>query len=296
MNTNLKKPNDQVLAWAILFFLSLVWGSSFILIKKALIAFSPYQVGAGRIVIAFLAFLPLFIYHYKKVNWKKIKPLLIVGLTGSGFPAFLYAIAQTEVPSGVAGILNSLTPIFTFLLALLFFSKKFSWSQLTGVSIGFFGCLMIFLTKENGEAPFNLYYALFIVIATVCYGISGNTVGKYLADVSPLLISTVSFVLVGPWVLIYLLNTDFIELVQFHEHGRRSFLALATLSLMSTFGANILYFKLIQLTEPVFSSSVSFIVPIVALMWGFLDGEYISTLYIIALTLIIGGVVLIKKA
>ena len=252
------------------------------------------QVGAGRVVIAFLVFIPLLAFQFKSIPWHKILPLFIIGLCGSGLPAFLYATAQTNISSGVAGLLNALTPIFTFILAILLFGRKFSWKHLLGISLGFLGCLIIFFSKQEGTAAFPISYGLLIVLATFCYGISANTVGRYLKDVHPLLISTVSFSLIGPWVMIYLLNTDFISVISTHDYGVQSFIALLVLSLVGTFGANILFFKLIQLTDPVFSSSVSFITPIVALMWGFLDGEYFSLLFFLSLALIFAGVFLVK--
>lgn len=294
MSKTESQKKQDALAWALLLFLSLVWGSSFILIKKALIAFTPIQVGAGRVAIAFLAFLPLLLYQFRQLDWSKFFPLLVVGLCGSGIPAFLYAAAQTEISSGVAGILNALTPIFAFLLALMFFGQTFSWKQLAGITLGLLGTSIIFLSKTEGNASFPFLYGLMIVVATFCYGISANTVSNYLKGVHPLIISTVSFSMIGPWLLIYLLQTDFISVVTTHEYGMQSFGALMVLSLVGTFGANILFFKLIQITDAVFSSSVSFLTPVVALMWGFLDGEYFSVHFFLALILIFAGVFLVK--
>ena len=156
---NPTKTKSISLAWSLLIILSLIWGSSFILIKKALIAFTPMQVGSGRIVFAFIAFLPLFIYHYKAVNWAKIKPLIVVGLCGSGLPAVLYATGQSQLPSAVAGVLNSLTPICTLLISILFFTKRFDINQLVGVFIGLVGVSIIFFIKEDNNTAFPFFYA-----------------------------------------------------------------------------------------------------------------------------------------
>ena len=289
------KSSTSYLAWFLLILLSLVWGSSFILIKKALIAFNPMQVGAGRIVFAFIAFLPFFLKHMRRIDWSKFKWFAIVGLCGSGFPAFLFAIAQTNIDSSIAGVLNSLTPIFTFILALLIFKHAFSSKQLSGVIIGFIGVLCIFFTNRQESTSFDPLFAGLIIVATLFYAISANTVGRYLKSVDPLIISTVSFVLIGPFVLAYLLGTGFIDQVTSHEAGISSLLALLVLSLVGTFGANILFFKLVQLTDAVFSSTVSFIIPLVALFWGYVDGEHLSLLHFISLILILLGVMLIKK-
>ncbi|NNE27712.1 MAG: DMT family transporter [Saprospiraceae bacterium] len=290
------KSASTYLAWFLLILLSLVWGSSFILIKKALIAFTPMQVGAGRIVFAFLAFLPFFLRHIRRIDWSKFKWFAVVGLCGSGFPAFLFAIAQTNIDSSIAGVLNSLTPIFTFVLAVLIFKHAFSSKQLAGVVIGFLGVLCIFFTNQQESTTFAPAFALLIIVATLMYAISANTVGRFLKSVDPLIISTVSFVLIGPFVLIYLLGSGFVAQMTSHEAGLSSTVALLILSLVGTFGANILFFKLVQLTDAVFSSSVSFIIPLVALFWGYIDGEHLSLLHFISLLLILFGVLLIKRS
>jgi len=272
----------------------LVWGSSFILIKKALVAFTPLQVGSGRVVISFVAFLPLFFYKYKSIDWSKFKPLFVIGLCGSGIPAILYAIGQTHIPSSIAGVLNSLTPIFTFLLAILFFRQKFSPKQMIGIALGFVGVMIIFFAGNTTDVNFEYAFVGIIIIATISYAISANTVNRYLKGIPPLIISIVSFVIIGPPLLIYLLSTDFISQVTIHPHGLRSLLALMTLSLIGTFMANILFFKLIQITDAIFSTSVAFLIPIVALAWGFIDGETIGFYHFVSLILILIGVFLIK--
>lgn len=259
-----------------------------------MIAFSPYQVGAARVVIAFLAFLPLFFYFLKKIDWSYFVPFLIIGLFGSALPALLYALAQTKIPSAVAGLLNGLTPIFTLLLAVLFFSRKGSWKHFLGIGLGFTGTCLIFLTKESSGTSFPIIYGLAIVLATMFYGISANTISSKLQGVHPMIISTVSFVIVGPFMLAYLMTTDFLTVIQTHSHGMESLTALMILSLIGTFGANILFFRLIQMTDSVFASSVSFLAPVVALMWGVIDGETISPYFFLALILIFTGVFLVK--
>lgn len=281
-------------AWGILLILSLIWGSSFILIKKSLLAFSPEEVGSARIAISFLAFTPLFFYQLKRIDWTKFWPLLVVGLFGSALPAFLYATAQTQIPSAIAGLLNALTPIFAFILSVMAFGKSFSWQQLLGITLGFAGTAIIFFSQNEVSGDFPLLMGFLLVLATFCYGISANTVSSFLGTIHPLIISTVSFVMIGPWMLIYLLQTDFITHINTHEHSHISLLALMTLSLVGTFGANIIFFRLVQLTDAVFASSVSFLVPIVAFGWGVLDGESFSLAFFIALILIFTGVFLVK--
>lgn len=222
-------------------------------------------------------------------------PLVVVGLCGSGFPAFLYATGQTHIPSSAAGVFNSMTPIFTFLFSILFFSGKIYGKQLLGVILGFAGVLCLFFIKKEGEIAFPIFYSLLLILATVSYAISANTVNKFLVQVRPTIISVVSFTAIGPFMIIYLLNTDFVSDISQHDQGWQSFIALCVLSLAGTFLANILFFRLIQLTDAVFSSSVSFLIPIVALMWGVVDGERITLFHVLALGFILCGIFLVKR-
>jgi len=294
VDTQHNKKNSALLAWTLLLFLSVVWGSSFILIKKSLLAYSSTQVGAGRIVFAFLAFLPFLPSILKQVKKKDLMPLLVVALCGSAFPAFLYAKAQTDIASSVAGLLNAMTPIFTLLLAATIFGGKTRSKQYIGIILGFLGTLIIFLSKDETTGDFPYTLGMLIVLATLCYGISANTIGSKLRHVKPLVISTISFSMIGLFAVLYLFRSDFIQVTHSHPEGLQSLLALLTLSLIGTFLANILFFKLIQITDPIFSSSVSFITPIVAMLWGFMDGESFSLYFFIALVLIFSGVFLVK--
>jgi len=278
----------------LLLLLSLIWGSSFILIKKALINYTALEVASARIGISFIAFLPLLIIKWKEIPFGKIKPLGVIGLCGSGIPAILYSIGQTKIPSGIAGVLNTMTPIFTFLLAIIIFKQKFIRQQMMGITLGFLGVIFLFFTKESTQSVFPYFYGGLIIFATVNYSISANTVKAFLNGVQPLMISIVSFSLIGPFAIVYLFTTDFIPHTLLNG-GFYSLSALLVLSLVCTFFANILFFKLIQLTDAVFSTTVSFMIPFVALAWGYFDGEAIGILHLVALLLILGGIILVRK-
>jgi len=295
---NLKKNyiNAGLSSWLLLFFLSLIWGSSFILIKKSLLAFSPLEVGALRICIASIAFLPFLLRQLKDVPWNNLRYFIIVGFAGSGIPAFLYAIAQTEVDSSVAGVLNSLTPIFTLLIGLIIFKATFKWLQLWGILLGFLGACLLIILRNGWQLSAEVNYALLIVVATLCYGISVNVVNYKLSAYKPLLISSISFILTGPLSFIYLLTTDILTDVTQHPDGYVSLISIAVLSLVGTFYSTIIFYKLVQNTNPVFASSVSFVIPIIALLWGYVDGEILSIYHVISMACILVGVLFIRKA
>lgn len=280
--------------WLSLGILALVWGSSFILIKRGLEVYSPIQVGALRIGISAIAFLPVFILQIRKINWSKWKIFLAVGLTGSGIPAFLFPLAQTHISSAMTGVLNSLTPLFTLLLGLVFFSRRFKSNKLFGVLVGFSGAVLLVFGGSSGGGQSSIWYSLIAVGATVCYGTSVNIVGKYLKDTGSLIISAVSFVFVGFPALGILFSTDFVEVLRTHEQGMDAFFYISILSLGGTVLASLLFYQLVHWTSPVFSASVAYIIPLVAILWGVFDGEVLNYYHLISAVLIIGGLYLTK--
>lgn len=275
--------------------LSLVWGSSFILIKKALIAFHPFDLACMRLGVSALAFTPVIIYNRKRIPWHRWKLFLTVGLCGSGIPAFMYFLAQTNINSMVSGLLNSLTPIFTLIIGIIIFKNPMDKYKTIGVIIGFIGAASLMIFGESEGANSNLWYGLFIVIGTLCYGMSGNLVKHYLQDVDSIIISATSFFLVGVPAMIMLAWHGTIFDITFTEQEFYSFGALLLLSLIGTVLATIIFYKLIQETNAVFGSSVAYIMPLVAIFWGFLDGEGLGLIVFISMALILSGVYLIKK-
>ncbi|MFT6337266.1 MAG: drug/metabolite transporter (DMT)-like permease [Saprospiraceae bacterium] len=281
--------------FVILGVLSLVWGSSFILIKKALIAFHPFDLACMRLGVSAIAFTPVIIYHRKRIPWKRWKLFLTIGLTGSGIPAFMYFLAQTNINSMVSGLLNSLTPIWTLIIGIIIFKNQMDKFKTIGVAIGFIGAALLMIFGESEGSNANLWYGLFIVIGTLCYGMSGNLVKHYLQDVDSIIISATSFFLVGGPALILLVWHGTIFDVTFSEQEIYSFGALLLLSLIGTVLATVIFYKLIQETNAVFGSSVAYIMPLVAIFWGFLDGEGLGLVVLISMALILSGVYLIKK-
>lgn len=282
-------------SWLVLFFLSLVWGTSYVLIKKGLVAFSPFQLAAIRLSVSALAFVPFFILQFKKINWSKWKFLFLVGLTGTGLPSFLFPIAQTEISSSIAGMLNSLTPLSTLIIGVIIFKAPFAWGKLLGLLIGLGGAAILILFGKEAGIEGNTWFALFAVVATICYGASSNIVSSYLRDMSSLMISAASFVMVGLPAMIYLFTTDFITVLTTHEAGWISLFYITILALGSTVLASILFFRLVLDTSPVFSSTVSYVVPVIAILWGAFDGEPITMIHFLGMILILAGVYLSRK-
>jgi len=279
----------------ILGFLSLIWGSSFILIKKALISFEPSTLACMRLAISALAFTPFVLINRKKIPWKRWKLFLAVGLTGSGIPAFMYFLAQTNINSMVSGLLNSLTPIWTFIIGILIFKNSFEKNKGVGVLLGFIGAALLMIFGESQGSNSNLWYGLFVVVGSFCYGISGNLVKSKLQNVGSVIISATSFFIIGIPSLIYLLIEGSLFTIDYGAQEMYSLAAVIVLSLVGTVLATIIFYKLIQETTAVFGSSVAYIMPLVAIMWGVFDGEGLGLIVFVSMALILGGVYLIKK-
>lgn len=298
MKTLVKEPLVTITnwqAWGILLLLSLIWGTSYVLIKWGLIYFPPVQVASIRLGVAGLAFLPVIIQQARKIKSEQLPILLAVGILGTGLPSFLFPAAQQHVNSSLAGILNSLAPLFTLLLGILFFKTPFTWSKTVGILIGLLGAICLFAFGEEIGMGGKWTYGLLIVAACLCYATSSNLVGFQLKGLSALTISTVSFSLVGIPALIYLLlGTDFIDTMQTVPLAWEGLFYVTILSLFSTVLASVIFFQLIQWTSPVFGSMVSYLVPMVAMGWGFLDGETITVFHFLGMGLILSGVYLSK--
>ncbi len=290
VQNNKSSKTPSLLAWASLMTLALVWGSSYILIKKGLLAFTPLQLGSLRITIAAVAFFPSFLYFIKKFNWSHWKTLLIVGLFGNLFPAFLFAIAQTEISSSMTGVLSSLAPLFVLVVGILFYKLPFVPIKALGVLIGLTGALLLILFGTGGDAGSNPLYAVLIVIATLCYAISANTVQVKLGHLSPAEISAISFIFIALPAVVILLASDFLTVMKTSEFAWSSLGYITILSLVGTVIASLIFYRLVQMTSAVFSATVSYLVPIVAILWGYVAGENITVYHFIGMILILTGV------
>ena len=287
---------NKNLRWIYLGVLALIWGSSFILMKKALIGLSPIQVGALRTLFTAI-FLVLIggnkIFKIKKRHWYY---LTLNGFVGTFFPAFLFAFAIDKIDSSIASILNSLTPLNTLIFGALIFGISFRKKQLIGVLIGLIGTLMLILKGAEVNPNQDYFYASFILIASVGYALNVNILKKYLFDLDALSITVANFVLLIIPTLIVLWFTDFFETFELNESTKTGMLYLAILAVFGTGLAKIMFNRLIQLSTPIFSSSVTYLIPIVAISWGVLDGEKITFFQVASGAIIMFGVYLVNKS
>jgi drug/metabolite transporter (DMT)-like permease len=283
------------LAWFLLIILALIWGTSFILIKKGLVVFSSNELGAIRIAIAFLTLSPFAIKHIREVEPHRWKYLLGSGLLGNLFPAFLFAYAETQLASGLAGVLNSLTALFTLLVGAMFFQQAITWMRMLGIIIGIAGTAILIFSGGDTNMD-NTFYGIYIVIATICYGGSVNIIKHRLQGMKPLVMSSMALLTVGPLAIVYMFTTDVVPKLQGTPGAWEAFMYIAILAVFSTAVGLVLFNKLIHMSTTLFASSSTYLIPIVALMWGVLDGEAIHLWHYVGMVIILAGVFIVNRA
>nr|WP_315219764.1 DMT family transporter [uncultured Flavobacterium sp.] len=282
------------LKWVYLLILSLIWGSSFILIKRGLVGLTAIQVGSFRIIFAALFLLIIGFKSLKKIPAHKWKFIALTSLFGTFIPAYFFAIAETQVDSSIVAILNALTPLNTLVLGAILFGIQFQKRQFLGVFVGLLGCLILVFNGAENHPNQNYYYTILVVIATICYAINVNLIKKYLSDLSSLSITTGNFAVLLLPSLIILSTTDITQRMHL-EATQTSILFVLILGVIGTGIANVLFFKLIQMSSPVFATSVTYLIPIVAFFWGLLDNEMLTQIQFLGALIVLVGVYLSAK-
>lgn len=283
------------ISWALLILLTIVWGSSFILIKKGLAVYSASQVAAIRIFSASLFMIPFAFSWMRRIDKKYYLLIFVSGFIGSFIPAFLFAIAQTQLDSAVTGMVNSLTPVFVLVIGIIFYKQRLTVLIFIGLLLAVTGTILLMYSSSGSDHQFN-YFALFIVLATIMYGINVNILKFNLSDLNPIAISSISISMIGPFAAIQLFGfSDFTERL---NAGNTAILALFYLSMLGIIGTSLalmLFNQLIKISTPLFSSSVTYLIPIVAIMWGLFDGEKLFLLHYLSMGIIIFGVFIANK-
>ena len=279
--------------WIYLIILSLIWGSSFILIKKALIGLTPLQLGSLRIIISGIILFFAGFKSLKGLSKNTIKWLVLSGFLGTFFPAFLFAFAETEIDSAIASILNSIVPINTIILGFVAFKIFSSRRQIIGVAIGFLGTLLLIFNGASINPDQNYWYAVLVIIATIMYALSVNIIKRHLQNVPAITIAVGNFAAIMFPAIIVLIFSGFFtsEVIQAPELPMSLFYIIL-LSLFGTAIAKVFFNKLVQISTPVFASSVTYLMPVVAVIWGLLDGEGFGLWQVVATLIILLGVYL----
>jgi drug/metabolite transporter (DMT)-like permease len=273
----------------VLAILSLIWGTSYILMKKGLESFSVFQVGSLRILITTICLLPIVIRNFHKLNRENILSILIIGFCGNAIPAFLFPMAETKISSSLAGMINSLSPVFTLVIGILIYKRKAIKSQITGIVLGMAGASGLLY---SGSLSFNPY-GLYVVLATLLSGFSSNEVSK-VKGLSGLQIASLSFFLTSPLAVCFFLFSDLSSAI-LTENWIRNLGFIAILAILGSATALALFYRLIQDTSPVFATTVTYFIPIVATLWGISDNEHFTISMFISVLVIFAGLYIISR-
>jgi drug/metabolite transporter (DMT)-like permease len=288
VNLNLRK-------WGTLIILSVIWGSSYILIKKGLTGLTPVQLGSLRVIITTLLIAPIGYNKIKHIPKNKMKWVAISAFVGSFFPAYLFAFAETEISSSVTAVMVSLTPLFTLLISVIIFGEELLKKQVIGVIIGFLG-IVVLINNELLSSSFNILYVMFIVLAAFCYAVNANLLKYKLPNIPALGIVFMSFLFMFIPAFIVLFFSDF-PFSDFTSNPLilESIVYIVILALFGTAVAKVMYIKLLAISTPVFSVSTTYLMPVVAIFWGLLDGEEFKLTQFIGTSIILIGVYLVTK-
>jgi len=285
---------QKFLNWLIFILLSVIWGSSFILMKKSSETLTGWQIGAIRIFSAGLCFFPFAVFHFSKIPPRKMPVLILSGLLGNLFPAFLFALAIEKIDSSMEGILNSLTPLFVIVIGVLFFKSTLQPKKIAGVLVGLVGLFLLSFSKSSLTHS-NLNYTLLILLATIFYGLNVNIVSHYLKELNPIQMATVSLAIMGIPAGIVVWQQNVFSMAQYDEAARWSIAASALLGVVGSAIATALFYWLIKKAGGLFASLVTYAIPVVSIIWGELDHENVTLIQIGSLGIILSGVYLANK-
>jgi drug/metabolite transporter (DMT)-like permease len=287
------EQKNRFTKWILLLVLSLIWGSSFILIKKGLLGFGYIEAATIRLVSAGLIFLPWGVYHLQKIPRNKLFIVFLVSMLGMFIPAYLFTLSQKNITSSVAGMLNALTPMFTFVFSVILFRKKYRKLQIVGLLIGLIFSIILLFNSTQTAFTLN-FYSLFIVIATICYGLNINVVKNYLANIPSFSLSAVTVTFGGMLSFVFVLLPN-LNQYRFTPEQLTPLKYLLILGIVGTALAQYLQNKLISIASPLFASTTTYIIPIIAIFWGIFDNEDLKITQIVCMLGILGAVLLIKK-
>jgi drug/metabolite transporter (DMT)-like permease len=286
----------EKLKWVYLVILSIVWGSSFILIKKGLVGLSAIEVGSFRIIFATVFLILIGFKSIMKIKKRQWKWMVASGFLGNFFPVYLFSFAETEIDSAIASILNAATPLMTLIFGALFFKAVFNQNKILGVVVGLLGTAGLILSGASINPDQNYLYSLLVIIAASCYAMNVNILKTYMSDISPLGIAAGSFTILLLPTLVILYFSGFFEHDLSNIALQQSIGYVAILGVIGTGVAMIIFNKLVQISDPVFTTSVTYTIPVVALGWGILDGEVFSAWQLLSAFVILIGVFIVNRS
>ncbi|MBK9107779.1 MAG: EamA family transporter [Saprospiraceae bacterium] len=292
----MKQHTPGLWDWSILLLLALIWGFSYYFIKHSLTGFKPDQIASLRMVFSSIALLPFLPSALKIVPKEKYYIIAFVGIIGSFLPAYLYPFAQQKISSSVAGIINAFTPICTYGLGVLFFSVRNEKTKFIGTAIALIGAFCLILLRPNAELKAEAFFLFVAFTVPILYGINGNTIKSKLQGIPGTEMTTLMYL----FTLIICIPACFIngsfQQIPISLAQDNSFYHLLALSLLGSALAMTLFNILIQRVHVLFASSVTYLMPLVAIIVGWMDGESILWNDLVGFLCILIGVLITNEA
>ena len=282
--------SKNLINWILFIVLSLIWGSSFILMKLGLQQLSSYQVAALRIVSSGAILLPITVKYIRRIPAKKLLLVFLSGTLGSLLPAFLFCLAEEKIDSALAGTLNALTPVFVIITGVIFFNAKIASNKITGILIALTGCILLLFSKSLLQTNPHFSYLLLVILATILYGFNVNMVSKNLLHIPSLQIAAVALSLNALPALIVLILTGYFSLPLYSNAILTATGASILLGLMGTAIATIIFYVLVKRAGIIFATMVTYGIPFVAIAWGIFYGEIFGWRQFFCLIIILAGV------
>ena len=285
----------SLISVGILLLLSAVWGSSFIIMKKVNPVFSATQIAALRLIFAGSVAAPFAYKWLKNFNKRQFWGVFWVGVIGNAIPSFLFALASKEINSATAGILNALAPVFTLFIGIGFFHFKAKYMHYIGAALGLLGCFLVLQGKDSHGNIDNMWYAIFPIIGSICYGFSSNIIKARLTDIKPIVSGSVPFLFGAVLGLIAFPFSLAANNPMVQEGFTQALLLLIVLGVFGSAFSMVLFNRLVQLNSALFASTVTFIMPIFAILWGIWDNENIRLLQVFGLLSILLAVYAVRR-
>lgn len=282
--------SKNLINWLLFTVLSLIWGSSFILMKLGLQQLSSYQVAALRILSSGVILLPITVKYISRIPAKKLLLVFLSGTLGSLLPAFLFCVAEEKIDSALAGTLNALTPVFVIITGVIFFNAKIATNKITGILIAFTGCILLLFSKSLVQTNPHFSSLLLVILATILYGFNVNMVSKNLLHIPSMQIAAVALSLNALPALMVLILTGYFSMPLYSNAILKATGASVLLGLLGTAIATIIFYVLVKRAGIIFASMVTYGIPFVAIGWGIFYGEIFGWQQFFCLIIILGGV------
>lgn len=263
----------------VILLLGCIWGSSFIIIKRGLLSFQPIQVAAWRLTFAGWILFPVVLLSFRKLKKADAINLFLSGLLGNAIPALLFSQAGKLIPSGLSGILNAMTPMFTLILGALIFKAPYTRNGLLGVAAGIVGAVFLLAPQflQPGSHPMNPWGAMLPLIGAILYGYNINLIKYKLSHLTPTVVSAYPMWFMAlPYTLVLIFtHAEAAWTVNAHL-AWQSLGYLAILGIVGSALSMVIFNSLVKYTTALVASTNTFVIPVVAVMWGLLDKETLS--------------------